>query len=358
MACRIGEAGGTIITFPAATKNPFRIMSNAARLKRLVGDLGVDLVHARSRAPAWSALIGTRLATIPLVTTYHGAYAENGRVKRLYNSVMARADVVIANSAFTAALVRQRYGTADARIRVIHRGVDLEHLDAARIAPQAIARLRSDWEVAPGTRIILQAARLTSWKGQGVLIAAADRLHRAGRLDNAVVVLAGDAQGRDAYVDGLRKDVTRAGLEGRVRFVGHVDDMATALAAAHVTVIASTQAEAFGRTATEAQAMMCPVIATDLGAPRETVVTASGEGLGAATGWLVTPGDPDVLAQSIGEALALSDDDRKAIGRRARGHVAGRFTLEAMKSATLAVYDELLASDLAHRLASSRRASG
>lgn len=351
MAARITEAGGELVPFAAGSKNPAVILANAGRLRRLVAERGVALLHARSRAPAWSALLAARRAGVPLVTTYHGAYAERGRLKRLYNSVMARADIVIANSEYTADLVRQRYATPADRIRVIHRGVDLARFDPQRIEPARIAALRERWGIAAASRIVLQAARLTGWKGQRVLVEAAGHLVRSGMLADAVVVLAGDAQGRDGYAADIARDIARLGLGDRVRIVGHVDDIAAAYAAAHLTVVASTEPEAFGRAAAEAEAMGCPVVATDIGAPRETVLAAPRVPAGEATGWLVAPGDAAALADCLAAALALAPADRMAMGTRARAHVARNFTLAAMRRATLEVYDRLLGTDLTVRLA-------
>jgi glycosyltransferase involved in cell wall biosynthesis len=351
MADRLAATGAEIIPFPAGAKNPARLLANAQALRRIIRERGVDIIHARSRAPAWSALLAARRTGIPFVTTYHGAYAERGRLKRLYNSVMARADIVIANSHYTADLVRTRYGTPEARIRVIHRGVDMAQFDPQRIAPERMRCLREAWGVGPDRPIVLQAARLTSWKGQGILVEAAGLLLERDRLDNAVIVLAGDDQGRDAYADGLRTQIERRGLIGRVLLVGHVDDMAAAFATAHVTVVASTEPEAFGRAAAEAEAMACPVIATDIGAPRETVLAAESVGLAKATGWLVPPGDAAALAERLDVALHLSSGARSEVGRRARLHVNENFTLEAMRSATLAVYRELLQTCTGERFA-------
>ena len=342
LAPRISESGGDIVPFPAATKNPLRLLTNAYALERLIRQRDVDLIHARSRAPAWSALLAARRAKIPFVTTYHGAYAENGRLKRLYNSVMARADVVIANSGYTADLIRQRYGTPDLRIRVIHRGVDLARFRPDAVLPARVEALRQAWGVAPGRPVVLQAARLTAWKGQRVLVEAAAYLRARDRLGDAVIILAGDAQGRDGYGDMLRREAEASGLGERVRIVGHVDDMAAAYLVAQVAVVASTEPEAFGRTATEAQALGCPVIATAIGAPPETVLAAPRAAETAITGWLVPPDDVPALAAALAAALALPVDARMAMGGRARSHVARHFTLEEMKRATLAVYDELL----------------
>lgn len=340
------EAGGEFIPFPAATKNPARVLWNAGRIARYAAEQGVDLIHARSRAPAWSGLIAARRAGKPFVTTYHGAYRENGRFKNWYNSVMASGDAVIANSRYTADLIRERYGTPDARITVIHRGVDGRVFDPASVSAERVAALRGSWGLAPGQPVILQPARLTGWKGQAVVIEAARLLGGSGRLGNAAVILAGDSQGRDGYAEALKSQISAAGLDGVVRLVGHVTDMPAAFAAARVAVVASTEPEAFGRTAAEAQAMGCPVIATSIGAPPETVLAAPDHPPGTTTGWLVPPADAQALSKAIADALALAPDERAAMASRARRHVLEDLSLDAMKRATLAIYDRLLGTSL------------
>jgi glycosyltransferase involved in cell wall biosynthesis len=350
LAGKLAAAGGELMAFPAASKNPLRMLANAGALARLIARHRVDLVHARSRAPAWSGLIAARRSRVAFVTTYHGAYGETNAAKRTYNSVMARGDVVIANSRYTAELIVRRYGTPRARIACIHRGVDVDRFDPEQVAPERLAALRRSWGVEAGRPIILQAARLTAWKGQGVLIDAARRLHATGRLAAAHVILAGDAQGRDGYAQWLQQQIDASGLTATVHLVGHVEDMAAAYLAAHVTVIGSTEPEAFGRVAIEAAAMQCPVIASDLGAPPETILAAP-TAASTATGWLVPPGDASALADRLAEALALTDVARAEIGGRARRHVLAHFTLEAMQRQTLAVYDRLLGSALERRFA-------
>lgn len=346
LVCRMIAAGGEFIPFPAATKNPARMLWNAREISRIIDSEHVDLVHARSRAPAWSALIAARRKGVPFVTTYHGAYNESGRIKSAYNSVMARGDAVIANSNYTADLVQSRYGTPTERLRVIYRGVDGVQFDPAKVSVRDVAALREAWGLTAHQKIILQAARLTAWKGHSVVIAAAKLLKDADSLGDAVLVLAGDAQGRDSYRRQLETEIEDAGLQEHVRLPGHLDAMPVAYQAAHVAVVASIEPEAFGRTATEAQVMGCPVIATNIGAPPETVratpmVTAENR-----TGWLVPPADPRALATAIRDALSMSDGVRQELGRQARTHVLQSFTLEAMRSQTLAVYDTLLNSSL------------
>ena len=353
LASNVEAAGGEVVPFPASSKNPMRILANAASLARLATQEGVHLIHARSRAPAWSALMAARRARLPFVTTYHGAYNETNALKRAYNSVMARGDVVIANSLYTARLIVDRYHTPPERITVIHRGVDAGAFDPARIGNDRIAALRASWGVGAGDPIILQAARLTRWKGQGVLIDAIAKLHTRGALRNAVLVLAGDAQGRDAYEVELRAQAAGLGLESRVLFAGHVKDMPAAFAAAQVAVIASIEPEAFGRTAIEAAAVACPVIATNIGAPPETVLAQPAVVAQERTGWLVPPSDPEMLAAALAEALTLTPRERAAVGERGRRHVLTNFTTGSMQRRTLAVYDRLLGTAMEATFSSS-----
>lgn len=356
LAPRIAANGGEFIPFAAATKNPLHILWNARVIARMIRDEGVDLVHARSRAPAWSARIAAERTGVPFVTTYNGAYNEKGSLKRAYNRVMAAGRVVIANSRYTADLVHRRYQTPMDRIRVIYRGVDGSRFDPEAVAESRVRSLRKAWGVPEDCMIILQAARLTGWKGQSVVIEAARLLELEGGLSgrNAVIVMAGDDQGREAYKTGLEASIKAANLQDRIRLVGHVDDMAAAFKAAHLAIVASTEPEAFGRAATEAQVMTCPVISTNIGAPPETVLAPPRAPAAERTGWLVPPSDPGALKAAMAEALNLSADARTALGRRARAHVLEAFSLDAMRRQTLEVYDTLLGTALARTLPHGR----
>src|SRR5512132_2936520 len=199
MEDEVGKAGGEIVTLPVASKSPFTILANIRRLTKLIRHRKVDLVHARSRAPAWSALLAARRTGKPFVTTYHGAYGEIGPFKAAYNRVMAKGDRVIANSRYTATVIEARSARAKDRIRVIYRGVDQSVFDPRAVDAQFVEKLRAGWGVPPGTKIVLHAARLTSIKGQRDLIAAAALANAEGALRDGVVILAGDAPGRDAY---------------------------------------------------------------------------------------------------------------------------------------------------------------
>jgi glycosyltransferase involved in cell wall biosynthesis len=344
MATAVTRAGGEIIELPMASKNPLTMLANARRLAALVEERNISLLHARSRAPAWSALLAARRTKRPLVTTYHGAYGNPGPVKSVYNSVMGRGDRVIANSLYTTNLIASRQQVARARIRVIYRGIDGAIFDPFVVPPGPVARLRESWGVAPETKIVLHAARLSGIKGQRQTIEAVRRLKAEGAFEDAVAIFAGD--GRAGYHQELRDLIARHGLEDKAKLVGHCGDMPVAFLAAHAALVPSLVAETFGRTSIEAQAMGCPVIVSDIGALPETIEAAEG-GTGGFTGWLVPPGDVAALAERIRLALALTPEERLEIGTRARIRVSEKFDLGQMQAKTLAVYDELLGTGLA-----------
>lgn len=331
LAPSVERAGGRNILLPLDTKSPWRIWRNAGLLADVIRREGVSLVHARSRAPAWSAHWAVRRTGVPFVTTYHGAYGNQNALKRRYNAVMASGDRVIAISHFIRDLILERHGIDPAKIRVIHRGVDPAVYDPDRIAPDRLMRLATAWRLQDGQPVVLLPARLTRWKGQTVLIEALARM----RTRDVCAVLVGDDQGRSGYTRELAGLAERLGVAGRVRMVGHCDDMPTALYLSSVVVNASIEPEAFGRVVIEAQSMARPVIATDHGGAVETVEHG-------VTGWRVAPGDPDVLASALDAVLAMPQDTREAIGRAARESVQASYTVARMQSATIAVYQELL----------------
>lgn len=325
----IERAGGRHIGLPLMTRDPVNILINARKLARVIEANAVDLVHARSRAPAWSAWIAARRTGTPFVTTYHGAYGERFLLKHLYNGVMARGDRVIAISHYIADLVARRHHVGPGRLRVIPRGVDPDLFDPALVSGERIHKLARAWRVPDGARVVLLPARLSAWKGHEVLLQAVARLGR----EDVCCVFAGRGQRR--AMARLTKRAQELGIDPQLRLAGHVDDMPTALMLADVVVHASIEPEAFGRVVIEAQAMGRPVVASDLGGPAETVETG-------VTGWRVPPGDVEQLAATIDYVLGLDDDARAALGMQARETVLERYTTSAMQDATLSVYAELL----------------
>ena len=342
LVAELEDSGAEHVSLPVRSKNPVTVWRNASALSDLILDRQVDIIHARSRAPAWSALRAARVTKTPFVTTYHGTYNQSNALKTLYNSVMARGDAVIANSHFIADLIRVRHPFASSRISVIPRGSDLKGLAPENVSALRQQALKDSWGLPAGHPIVLNMARLTAWKGQKVIIEAMAILKEEGAVD-PIAVLAGDAQGRDGYVAELKKMIADRGLQDRVRLVGHCADVPAALALADLSVVASVEPEAFGRAAVEAQAASVPVIVSDHGAAPETVLAPPEAGEDQRTGWRVTPGDAPALAGAIRTALAQDAETRKAMTCRARAHVCENFSVETMCARTLAVYASALA---------------
>jgi glycosyltransferase involved in cell wall biosynthesis len=341
MVSELQAKGGIWLPFPAGTKNPFAMARNEHRLMRLIDSESIALVHARSRAPAWVAYGATRRMKIPLVTTYHGAYSGSGALKLRYNSIMAKGDAVIANSAYTARRIAELYPFAGENIRIIERGIDFRVFNPQDVDPARVKSLRQAWNVATEERIVLLAARLTAWKGHKILIEAARLLVTAG-LSGTKFILAGDDQGRAPYVKETDAVIAQAGLIGTVRRTGHCSDMPAALLAAAAVVVPSTEPEAFGRVAVEAQAMGTPVIVSELGSLTEVVLSPPDVDFALRTGWHVPAGDAKALAAAIFEALTLGAAARDALSLRARADVLRRFSVERMKAETLATYSALI----------------
>jgi len=338
MAYELRENGGELIRMDAASKDVRKILANAARFAQLIRERNISLIHARSRAPAWSALMAARRMRVPFVTTYHGIYEAKNPFKRWYNSVMARGDVVIANSQWTAEHIRKTYPSKAKKIVVIPRGIDLAYFDPDKIAPERVARLRAQWHIRPGERVILLPGRLSRWKGQLVFLKALNDLQRSNRLPDRVRgIIAGDAQGRDLYVGELNDAIRRYDLNGTAVVVGHVDDMAAAYRAADIVVSASTEPEAFGRVPPEAAAMGRAVIATDHGGARETLLAGT-------SGLLALPGNATSLADALADLLSRSAEELDRMGAAGRSHIAANFTVERMCADTLEVYRRLLAA--------------
>jgi glycosyltransferase involved in cell wall biosynthesis len=326
----IARAGATHLTLPLASKNPLVMRRNTVELTRLIRRLGIDVVHARSRAPAWSACAAARATGRHFVTTFHNAYGARAALKRRYNSVMAQGDRVIAISDFVADHAASVYGVGRDRLRTIPRGVDLQVFDPNRVGAQRIVNLARQWRLPDGLPVVMLPGRLTRWKGGLDFIAAIATL---GRRD-ICCVLVGSEQ-RHGFRRELEAAIRDNGLAGVFRLVDECRDMPAAYMLTDVVVSASRDPEGFGRIIVEAQAMGRPVVATDHGGARETIVPG-------ATGWLAPPRDSAAIAAAIGEALALAAHERRQLAERSIAHIAARYTSEAMCARTIHVYEELL----------------
>jgi len=328
----IQRAGGMHIEMPVHSKNPLKIWSNAQKLKKIIREHKVDIIHARSRAPAWSALKAARDAGIKFLTTCHAPYNIRGSEwKRKYNSGIVKGDLVIANSEFVAHYLVDNYNAPVDKIRVIPRGIPMDKFNPATVSADRMLRLSQEWRIPEVATLVLLPGRLTRWKGQTVLIEAISKLKRK----DIYCVLLGDDQGRTEYRAELEQLIHDLHLEDRVRIADHCDDMAVAYKMANIVVSASTEPEGFGRVAVEAQAMGIPTIATAIGGSKETVIPN-------VTGWLVPPNDPEALAKAIHKVLKMSPDELAYVADQAAHHARANFTKEQMTGATLLVYDELM----------------
>jgi glycosyltransferase involved in cell wall biosynthesis len=333
------HVGGVHVPIDLRTKNPLRILANARRLARVIRARGVHVVHARSRAPGWSAALACRRTGVPLVTTWHGVYRESVPGKWRYNSVMASGRRVIAISAFIAQRLAHDYGVGPDRLRLISRGADTARFDPAAVRGHRLVALAEQWGLPEDAAIIMLPGRITPWKGQALLLEALAGME--GHARNWACVFVGPTRRPDRFGHSLQQTAhAHPALRGRVYFAGHCTDMPAAFALADVVVMPSLRPEPFGRVVVEAQAMARPVVVAAHGAAMETVDHGR-------TGLLVPPNDATALAEAIRAVLDMKPADAAAMGAAARAGVLARYTTAAMQQATLAVYDELLDSSLA-----------
>ena len=335
MTARLESDGGRLAQMPVQTKNPLTMLGNAARLVALIRQEKVSLVHARSRAPAFSALWAAHATKTPFVATYHGVYKAQSSLKRWYNAVMTRGDLVIANSDYTRDHVLAEHHIDPARMVTIPRGVDLSRFDPGLVVPARVEALRQAWGVPEDgrTRIVL-AGRLTRIKGHLTIVEAARRLAGAGRSD-FLILFAGDDQGRSGYAAELQGAIDAAGLNDAVKIVGHCDDMPAAYVLADFAILPTTVPESFGRAAVEPQVMGRPVIASDHGGVTETVLDGK-------TGWLAPVADAEAWAAALAKAIDVGPGRRLEMGELGRKRARQLYSVDAMCAATLAAYERVL----------------
>jgi len=326
------RAGAELLPLPLATKNPLKIWRNTRKLVKLIRENRVDLIHAHSRAPAWSAYQAAKKCGIPFVTTYHGSYSETSKAKQRYNQIMARGDRVVAVSQYIAELIKTRYGTAAEKLTVVHGGVDTAMFNPAAVLGDRSVRLARAWRAEAGQPAIMLPGRLTSWKGQKLFIRALAMMQHK----DALGILVGADQGRNTYTANIVSLAESLGVADRLRIAGHTDDMPAALMLADIVVNCSTSPEAFGRTIVEAQAMGRVVVAADHGGARETIVDGT-------SGLLVPPNNPAALAAMLDSVLDQDISARIKFGTQARTHIEDNFSLKVMQDKMLGIYEELLA---------------
>ena len=328
--------GAVHINMPVHSKNPVVMWRNVGALRKLINRYGVNIVHARSRAPAWSAHYACKKTSAHFVTTCHAPYNISGEAKKFYNSSIAHGERVIAISNYVAEYLRQHYKLDNRTIRLIPRGIPIEKFHPTAVTPERLITLAQEWRIPDSANIVMLPGRLTRWKGHMVLIEAMERLQKK----DLFAVIIGSDQGRIEYRKELEEEIKQRGLEGRVRMVDHCNDMPAAYMLSTIVVCPSTDPEGFGRVPVEAQAMGRPIIASDHGGAQETILRGQ-------TGWLVPPSDSNSMAMAIEEALSLTPTQRSMLATRAMAHVAENFTKAHMADRTLDVYAELLREEFA-----------
>lgn len=331
----LARSGAVHIEMPVHSKNPVVMAQNIRRIRNLILRYNVNIVHARSRAPAWSAYRACKGTGAHFMTTCHAPYNISGKLKRFYNSSITKGERIIAISNFVARYLQEEYHTPPDKIRLIPRGIALDRFHPTAVTPQRLIMLAQEWRIPDGANVIILPGRLTRWKGHHVLIDAMERLKR----DDIFCVLIGSDQGRTKYREELEDSIKNKNLGGHVRLVDHCNDMPAAYMLASIVVCPSTDPEGFGRIPVEAQAMGRPIIASDHGGAQETIIRGE-------TGWLVKPGDAPELARAIDEALSLTANQRSILATRAMAHIAHHFTREQMMDKTLDVYAELLKGEM------------
>jgi len=330
MVFDVEKAGGQHFTLPFRDKNPLTMLSNAFRLARLIKKHKVNILHARSRAPAWSAYLATKMTGCKFVTTFHGSYSQ-GFFKNYYNSVMTKGDIVIAVSDFIHEQIKTVYKVSSKKIKTIHRGVDLEEFNNKKVDENRLITLKRKCYIPDDKFVITLPGRLTHWKGHDTLLKAVAQLNNK----DIVCLMAGNTKQHVKEFSRLIKLSQSLGLSDRVTFTGAIKDMPALYMLSDLVVAPSTKPEAFGRIAIEAQAMQRPIIVTNIGGYQETIIDGK-------TGFLVPPNDIDALAEKISYVMSLSENKKIAMGKAARKNVESKFSLKQMKDSVIKIYKHLL----------------
>ena len=332
------RVGAEHIEMPLASKSPVVIRRNIKSLTELITHLSVSIVHARSRAPAWSAYWAAKQTGTPFVTTFHGVYGLGpAGLKKIYNRVMTHGEVVVAISKFIANHLMTEYGVSEDRLRIIPRGVDLTTFNPETVSPARMVKLATEWCLPDDGPVIMLPGRLTSWKGHDLLIDALSVLARSGRLhDGLRCLMVGPGSIGSSYHDRLKAKLSATGLDGHVQIIEDCRDIVAAYMMTDVVVSASTRPEAFGRVVAEGQAMGRPVVAPSHGAAPEILLPG-------ATGWLFTPSNAPSLAGALEQAMNLPVERREELAVQARSHIIENFGRDSMTASTIDIYESLLA---------------
>ena len=327
------------IKLNVSSKNPFTIYRNIKKIRKIIIENKVDILHVRSRAPAWSCYYAVRGTNCKIITTFHGTYSFNllskkpSKLKKIYNKIMLKGSHVIAVSEFIKNHIKENYpeNYDENKVTVIHRGVDIENFDLKKISQQMRINLVKQWQIPDDKKVIILPGRITSWKGHEFLIDALKMLKR----DDYLCLFVGDVAKKTAYKKKIEQKIISSNLEGMVRFVGSSTNMGAVYSICDLVISASTSPEAFGRIAIEAQAMEKVIIATNIGGSKETII--NGE-----TGFLIENRNVKEMCDKIDYVLSMSEDEHQIIGVKARNYVVQHFSNQLMYEKTMEVYQNLL----------------
>ena len=327
-----------IIKLPVHSKNPLIIFINFLALIGVILINNISIVHARSRAPAWSCLLAAKVTGRKFVTTFHGTYNFNSKIKRFYNSVMVRSDLIIAGSNFIFSHIKEnytKYFDAKNKLLVIFRGINVDYFDPTTKLESDEKKLLKEWQIEKDKKIILLPGRLTGWKGQEVFIEAVNLVNTELGYEAFYAVILGSEQGRELYKKKLIRLTEQHRLINQVKFIDHCKDMALAYKVSDIVVSASIEPEAFGRVAVEAQSMERPIIASNIGGSNETVVDEK-------TGFLFDSNNAKSLSKKILKVLSMDEASLQSIGKEGRKNIIQKFNVEKMCFSTYSEYKKIL----------------
>jgi len=334
------KANIEVIKLKIDKKNPYSIIKNFFLFIKIFREKKINLVHVRSRAPAWSAIFAAKKLGIPVLTTWHGHVSNSSFIKKIYNSIMLKGDAVIANSIYTAENISKIYGINKSKIDIIPRGVDVNNFKKSDINSHEIAKIKENWKIFDKEKvIILLPARLTKWKGHEIAIEAINLLKGESFFKNIVCLFAGEQKNSEKYIHNLNRLISSYSLEKKIRLIGKVENMPLAYHASDVILSPSIEPEPFGRIPIEAQASGKIIISCDAGAVKDTI--KSGKNF---TGFKAIPNNSESLADKIKIALKMENEEIQGMQKRAIMNVKNNFSLESMCKKTLEVYNRLLIS--------------
>ena len=328
----------TVIKLPVQSKNPLLILINSIIITFIIFFLNISIVHARSRAPAWSCYIATRITRRKFVTTFHGTYNFNNSIKKFYNSVMIKSDLLIAGSNFIFSHIQENYEkylNRKKKFLVIFRGINTEYFDPETLKQADVIKLKNSWKLDDGKKIILLPGRLTYWKGQEIFIESLSKFRSTNPQIEFIGIILGNDQGRKVYGKKLERLVQQYRLSDVIKFVENCKIMPLAYELADIVISSSVEPEAFGRVAVEAQSMKKPIIASNIGGSNETIVNNK-------TGFLFESGSADSLSDMLTEVINLDTSTLNSIGNEGRKNVLKKFNIEKMCFNTYSEYKKLL----------------